>query len=100
MSDTAWAKVRSMFDHSGAVVKKASLSEAVQIIGWREIPPAGSEVLEVESEKIAHTVVKYREAKLKEKHALEQRAAYDEKQEDYTKVFKSFSFLHCITIYC
>lgn len=75
-----------MFDHSGAVVKQASLSEAVQIIGWREIPPAGSEVLEVESEKIANTVIKYRESKLMEKSALEQRQAYDEKQESHNKV--------------
>jgi len=41
VSGLAWAKVRAMFDHSGNPIMEAKLSDAVQIIGWRDLPTAG-----------------------------------------------------------
>lgn len=68
IADTAWAKVRAMFDENGKSVSAAPPSSAVEVLGWRELPPAGHIVLEVEGEKYAHEVVKLREhLKLEEK---------------------------------
>ena len=46
----SWAKVRLMFDENGRAVNEAYPSMPVGIIGWRDLPSAGDEILEVESE--------------------------------------------------
>lgn len=45
-----WAKVRFMFDENGKAVDAASPGIPVEIMGWKEVPSAGDEILEVESE--------------------------------------------------
>ncbi|XP_048791184.1 translation initiation factor IF-2, mitochondrial isoform X2 [Lagopus muta] len=55
-----WAKVRFMFDENGKAVDAASPSIPVEIMGWKEVPSAGDEILEVESEQRAHEVVAWR----------------------------------------
>ncbi|KAM6432528.1 translation initiation factor IF-2, mitochondrial [Rhynochetos jubatus] len=55
-----WAKVRFMFDENGKVVDAASPGIPVEIMGWKEVPSAGDEILEVESEQRAHEVVAWR----------------------------------------
>lgn len=45
-----WAKVRLMFDENGKAVDEASPGIPVEIMGWKEVPSAGDEILEVESE--------------------------------------------------
>ncbi|KAG8036359.1 hypothetical protein G9C98_003681 [Cotesia typhae] len=52
----AWAKVRAMFDHAANPVSEAKLSDAVQIIGWRELPSVGEEIIEVENEQRVYKV--------------------------------------------
>ncbi|XP_015178131.1 PREDICTED: translation initiation factor IF-2, mitochondrial isoform X2 [Polistes dominula] len=64
VSGTAWAKVRSMFDHAGKPVIQASLSDAIQIMGWRELPDVGDKILEVKNEQEAHTVIRYRQKQI------------------------------------
>lgn len=46
----SWAKVRLMFDENDKVINEACPSMPVGIIGWRDFPSAGDEILEVESE--------------------------------------------------
>ncbi|NXJ93335.1 IF2M factor, partial [Corythaixoides concolor] len=55
-----WAKVRFMFDENGKAVDAASPGIPVEIMGWKEVPSAGEEILEVESEQRAHEVVAWR----------------------------------------
>ncbi|OPJ58926.1 translation initiation factor IF-2, mitochondrial [Patagioenas fasciata monilis] len=55
-----WAKVRFMFDENGKAVDEASPGIPVEIMGWKEVPSAGDEMLEVESEQRAHEVVAWR----------------------------------------
>ncbi|NXP45379.1 IF2M factor, partial [Heliornis fulica] len=55
-----WAKVRLMFDENGKAVDAASPGIPVEIMGWKEVPSAGDEILEVESEQRAHEVVAWR----------------------------------------
>lgn len=46
----AWAKVRAMFNEQGHPIQQAPPSTPVEILGWRELPSAGDEIIEVESE--------------------------------------------------
>ncbi|NXA90918.1 IF2M factor, partial [Melanocharis versteri] len=55
-----WAKVRFLFDENGKTVDAASPGIPVEIMGWKESPSAGDEVLEVESEQRAQEVVAWR----------------------------------------
>lgn len=61
VAGTAWAKVRAMFDHQGRPIQQAAPSTPVEILGWRELPSAGDEILEVESEVSSkfHTSIHY-----------------------------------------
>ncbi|XP_018305806.1 mitochondrial translation initiation factor 2 isoform X2 [Mycetomoellerius zeteki] len=88
VSGLAWAKVRAMFDHSGNPVTEAKLSDAVQIIGWKDLPTAGDEILEVENEKKARTVMRYREAEKATQLAQKHKIAADKKHEEYLKEYK------------
>lgn len=45
-----WAKVRFLFDENGRSVPGAGPGAAVEVVGWKELPPAGETILEVESE--------------------------------------------------
>lgn len=62
VAGNAWAKVRALFDHAGHPLEKAEPGTPVEILGWRELPFAGDEIIEVESEKRAHAVLHYRHA--------------------------------------
>lgn len=75
-----------MFDHSGSPIDKAGPSDAVQIIGWRELPIAGFEILEVESEKRANQVMEYRKSKINEEKSLIQKQVADKKLEEHLVV--------------
>ncbi|RLW07236.1 hypothetical protein DV515_00004257 [Chloebia gouldiae] len=55
-----WAKVRFLFDENGKAVDAASPGIPVEIMGWKECPSAGDEILEVESEQRAQEVVAWR----------------------------------------
>ena len=43
-------EVRGMFNDKGQPVTVAEPGMPVEVIGWRELPSAGEEILEVESE--------------------------------------------------
>ena len=43
-------QVRGMFDDQGRPLQEAPPATPVEILGWKEIPSAGDEILQVESE--------------------------------------------------
>lgn len=45
-----WCKVRSMVDHQGKAVKEATPGMPVKVIGWKDVPHAGDEMLQAEDE--------------------------------------------------
>lgn len=79
----AVAKVKGMFNDSGSLILEARPSEVVQIIGWKELPMVGGEILEVESDKILQRVIKFREKQNKEMLAKNHKLIADEKQNKY-----------------
>nr|DBA27136.1 TPA: hypothetical protein GDO54_011311 [Pyxicephalus adspersus] len=56
----AWGKVRLMFDENNTMLNEVAPSMPVEIVGWKELPSAGDEILEVESEQRAREVVEWR----------------------------------------
>ncbi|XP_046900049.1 translation initiation factor IF-2, mitochondrial isoform X1 [Hypomesus transpacificus] len=56
----SWAKVRFLFDENNRTIAEAHPSDAVEIVGWKELPSAGEEIQEVESEQRAREVVDWR----------------------------------------
>lgn len=84
----AWGKVRSMFNEDGTPVAEGKLSEAVQVIGWRDLPVAGDEILEVENEKRARDVVKYRTSQEFQVKAEEQAKAAEEKHQQHLREYR------------
>lgn len=83
VSGIASAKVRSMFNDSGNPILKAKPSEVVQILGWKELPNVGDEILEVENDKILQEVIKFRQKQRAEILAKEHKAAADQKLEKH-----------------
>jgi len=88
VAGTVWAKVRGMFNDQGKLIAEAGPSTPVEIIGWKDLPSAGDEILEVESERRAQEVIEYRKSlKLKEK-SQEDFTAIQEKVEQHLKDYK------------
>lgn len=48
-----------MFDENGKLVKAATPGTAVEIIGWRQLPSAGSDILEASSEVLSTVTLTY-----------------------------------------
>lgn len=65
-----WCKVRSMTDHTGKVVREATPGMPVKVIGWKEVPAAGDEMLQAPNESTAKTVVDNRIARLDREQQL------------------------------
>lgn len=56
ISGKTWCKVKFMFDENSQNVKNAGLSQAVRVVGWKELPNAGDEVLQVNTEQRAKEI--------------------------------------------
>lgn len=52
VAGTAWGKVRTMLDHKNNILQEANPSDAIQLIGWKDLPQAGQEFLQVSSDVI------------------------------------------------
>ncbi|XP_053315094.1 translation initiation factor IF-2, mitochondrial [Spea bombifrons] len=91
----SWAKVRLMFDENGTSLSHAGPSMPVEIVGWKDLPSAGDEILEVESEQRAREVVEWRKY-VEEQEKIEEdleviEARQKEHRETYKKNLESFS---------
>ncbi|ANB15091.1 translation initiation factor 2 [Sugiyamaella lignohabitans] len=63
VAGTKYCKVRMIKNDQGKVVKSAGPGTPVEVLGWKELPEAGDEVLEAESEQLAKQVVENRIAR-------------------------------------
>ncbi|KAI5310613.1 hypothetical protein KEM55_004580 [Ascosphaera atra] len=74
----AWARVRSLRNESGQLVKKALPGFPVEVDGWRESPKAGDRVLQADSEQRAKEVVELRSLQEENKELYEDVSAINE----------------------
>uniref|UniRef100_A0A2S2Q7J1 Translation initiation factor IF-2 n=1 Tax=Sipha flava TaxID=143950 RepID=A0A2S2Q7J1_9HEMI len=89
VAGTAWGKVRKMMDHQSNILQEANPSDAIQIIGWKELPQAGQEFLQVSSDKRAREVIDYRLSKSIEEKQIEDSVHILSKLEEHNKVIKT-----------
>lgn len=82
------AKVKSLRGAEGQLLESVKPGYPVEMEGWRDLPPAGELVLEVNSEKRAREVTAYR-AKKKDEQKLEEEAVIiNEKKAEENKIYK------------
>uniref|UniRef100_A0A9J8ASC6 Translation initiation factor IF-2, mitochondrial n=1 Tax=Cyprinus carpio carpio TaxID=630221 RepID=A0A9J8ASC6_CYPCA len=83
-----WAKVRFMFDEYDQTVSEAGPSIPVEIVGWKDLPSAGEEILEVESEQRAREVVEWRSYMEEQDKMKEDLQAIEAKQKQHQESYK------------
>ncbi|XP_042302578.1 translation initiation factor IF-2, mitochondrial [Sceloporus undulatus] len=84
----SWAKVRLMFDENGKPMETASPAMPVEIVGWKEVPSAGEEILEVESEQRAREVVEWRTYAEQQEKAKKDMEVIEAKQKEHQDAYK------------
>ncbi|RYP14299.1 hypothetical protein DL765_006464 [Monosporascus sp. GIB2] len=57
-----WARIRSMRDEAGNQVKEAPPGTPVEVLGWKDLPAAGDEVIQGEDETRVKDAAEYRES--------------------------------------
>lgn len=84
----AHAKVRGLFDHNGQPIEAVTPGMPTEILGWRELPAAGDIVLEVETEKKASSVLKFRDQIEQQKKAETDLNVINQKREEHNVVYQ------------
>ncbi|XP_047537062.1 translation initiation factor IF-2, mitochondrial [Vanessa atalanta] len=88
VAGNGWAKVRMLQNSAGLSVESASPATPVLVMGWRELPSAGDTVLEVESEKRANEVMRWRHnQRMKEKQESDLEAI-NIKESEHQAIYK------------
>ncbi len=85
VAGTTYGKVRALFDHTGKRIKEAGPSTPVGMLGFHDIPEAGSLFYKVKNEKEARAIV---EKRLEE---LEQRRREKRKKIDLESLFEQLT---------
>ncbi|XP_052863839.1 translation initiation factor IF-2, mitochondrial [Anopheles cruzii] len=89
VSGQAWAKVRGLFDHAGHPISAVTPGMPVEVLGWRELPLAGEQILEVDSEKIAHSVLRWRTNQAMKEKALSDAEMISLKRMEHDEQYKA-----------
>ncbi|XP_060805283.1 translation initiation factor IF-2, mitochondrial [Amyelois transitella] len=89
VAGTGWAKVRVLHSADGQPVQSAPPSSPVLVLGWRELPSAGDQVLEVQSEKRANEVMKWRQNQRMREKQEQDRTAIEAKETAHQEQYKA-----------
>jgi translation initiation factor IF-2 len=84
----AHAKVRALFDHAGKPMDKVEPGMPIEILGWRELPFAGDEIIEVDSEKRAQSVLHYRHSQAMNEKAESDLEVIRQKQMEHDEKYR------------
>ncbi|CAG8484940.1 11319_t:CDS:10 [Dentiscutata erythropus] len=85
VAGTSWCKVRMMSDDKGQSLKQAPPGTPVKIMGWRETPNTGDEVLQAIDEELAKTVVANRQRKIEREKQIKDLEIINEKRRQRKK---------------
>jgi len=66
VAGATWGKVRTLFGVNGKPLKEATPATPVEIVGFSELPPAGTKLMVVEDEKIARLIANQKQQKKRE----------------------------------
>lgn len=84
----AHAKVRGLFDHNNQPIDAVTPGTPTEILGWRELPAAGDIVLEVDNERKASSVLKFREQAEQMKRAEMDLDVINQKREEHNVIYR------------
>lgn len=88
VAGNTWCKVKYLLDEHGSSLKEAGLSQAVQVMGWKDLPSAGDEVLEFPKEDSAKNLVELRLKKATLMKIKKDKEIIDVKRKDHESLFK------------
>lgn len=84
-----WVKVRAMFDDKGLPVQKAGPSTPVEVIGWKDLPSAGEEMLQVKTEQRLKEALNWRKHQEAEVKRNTDQAVIDQKRQEARAIYES-----------
>ncbi|XP_060105347.1 translation initiation factor IF-2, mitochondrial [Heteronotia binoei] len=84
----SWAKVRLMFDENGKAMETASPGMPVEIVGWKDVPSTGEDILEVETEQRAREVIEWRVYAEQQEKIKKDLEVIEAKQKEHTEAYK------------
>lgn len=85
VAGTSWCKVRIMSDDKGQSLKQAPPGTPVKVVGWRETPNTGDEVLQATDEELAKTTVANRLRKIEREKQIKDLEIINEKRRQRKK---------------
>nr|XP_023020431.1 translation initiation factor IF-2, mitochondrial isoform X1 [Leptinotarsa decemlineata] len=88
VAGTALAKVRALKDAEGKFLEQVGPGYPAEIEGWRELPSAGEQVLQVESEKRAREVLRFRENDQLQEKLQKDSEAIAQKEEQHEREYR------------
>ena len=88
VSGTTYCKVKQILNDQMQTLNQANLCNAVLVMGWKELPDVGSEVLEVSSEKRAKEIVDIRLRKMELKKLKEDLIQIEGKKKVHEKEYQ------------
>jgi translation initiation factor IF-2 len=88
VAGNTWCKVKSLCDENLVNINQASLSQAVQVMGWKDLPNAGDEVLEFEKENLAKNLIELRLKIEALKKLKKEREIIEKKRKDYDDLYQ------------
>ncbi|KAJ4326884.1 translation initiation factor IF-2 [Fusarium piperis] len=77
-----WAKVRGLRNEAGADIPEAPPGTPVQVLGWRDLPEAGEQVLQAPDESKAKTAVEYRQEMAEREESSQQLAEQEHRHRE------------------
>ncbi|KAK8922434.1 Translation initiation factor IF-2 [Metarhizium anisopliae] len=77
-----WARVRVLRNEAGSELVEAAPGTPVEVMGWRELPDAGEQVLQAPDEGKAKTAVQYRLEMAEREQSSVQLAEQEQRQRD------------------
>ncbi|CAM1503771.1 Fc.00g013620.m01.CDS01 [Cosmosporella sp. VM-42] len=77
-----WAKIRGLRNEAGVSVREAPPGTPVQVLGWRDLPEAGEQVLQSPDEDKAKTAVEYRQEMSDREESSIQLAQQEQRQRE------------------
>ncbi|KAJ4235560.1 translation initiation factor IF-2 [Fusarium solani] len=77
-----WAKVRGLRNEAGAEIPEAPPGTPVQVLGWRDLPEAGEQVIQAPDESKAKTAVEYRQEMADREESSQQLAEQEHRQRE------------------
>ncbi|KAG0246025.1 hypothetical protein BGX31_004904 [Mortierella sp. GBA43] len=80
VSGETWCKVKALVNDQGKAVKEASPGTPVKVMGWKDLPKAGDEMLSADSEDQAKLAVENRTLKKSRQEQLKTLVAINEKR--------------------